>query len=93
MLRITAVRVTAVPNSGENRVPLEKWFGKGFEIEVALPRKTLSISVLDDMRLRHSAVLTSNPGLRVGKFDAPNMTAPITDCFVLFHRIRVSAAY
>jgi hypothetical protein len=93
MLRITAVRMTAVPNSRENRVPLEKWFGKGFEIEVALPRKTLSISVLDNMRLRHSAVLTSNAGFRVGEFDAPNMTAPITDCFVLFHGIRVSAPY
>ena len=93
MLRITAVGMTAVPNPGKNWLPFEYWLGERFRIEVALPRKTLSISVLDDMRLRHSAVLTSNPGLRVGKFDAPNMTAPITDCFVLFHRIRVSAPY
>jgi hypothetical protein len=91
MLRVTAVQVTAVPNSGENRVPLEDWFGKRFGVKVALPRKALCIPVLDDMRLSHSAVSATNARLRVGKFDAPNMTAPITDCFVLFHRIRVSA--
>jgi hypothetical protein len=83
--------MTAVPDSGENRVPLEDWFGKRFGVEVALPRKALCIPVLDDMRLSHSAVSATNARLRVGKFDAPNMTAPITDCFVLFHRIRVSA--
>ena len=91
MLRVTTVQVTAVPNSGENRVPLEDWFGKRFGVEVALPRKALCIPVLDDMRLSHSAVSATNARLRVGKFDAPNMSAPITDCFVLFHRIRVSA--
>jgi hypothetical protein len=91
MLRVTTVQVTTVPNSGENRVPLEDWFGKGFGVEVALPRKALCIAVLDDMRLSHSAVSATDARLRVGKFDAPNMAAPITDCFVLFHRIRVSA--
>jgi hypothetical protein len=56
MLRITTVQVTAVPNSGENRVPLEDWLGERFRVKVALPRKALSIPVLDDMRLPHSAV-------------------------------------
>jgi len=56
MLRITAVQVTANPDSGENRVPLEDWLGECFRVKVALPRQTLSIPVLDDMRLSHSAV-------------------------------------
>jgi hypothetical protein len=56
MLRITAVGMTAVPDSGENRVPLENWTRKSFSVEVALPRQALSISVFDDMRLSHSAV-------------------------------------
>ena len=85
MLRITTVRMTTVPDSGENRVPLEERLGECFGVEVALPRKTLSISVLDDMRLRHSAVLTADARLRVGKLDAPNMTATITYRFILFH--------
>jgi hypothetical protein len=91
VLRITTVGVTAVPDSGKNRVPLEDWLGESFRIEFALPRKTLSISVLDDMRLPHSAVLTPDAGFGVGKFDAPNMTATVAYRFVLFHRIRVSA--
>jgi hypothetical protein len=91
VLRITTVRVTAVPDSGENRVPLEDWFGKRFGVEVALPRKALSIPVLDDMRLSHSAVSATNARFRVGKFDAPNVTATVTYRFVLFHRISVSA--
>jgi hypothetical protein len=91
VLRITAVQVTTDSDSGENRVPLEDWLGKSFRVKVALPRKTLSIPVLDDMRLSHSAVRATNARLRVCKFDAPNMTATITDCFVLFHRISVSA--
>jgi hypothetical protein len=93
MLRITAVRMTTVPNSGENRVPLEEWLGESFWVEVALPRKTFGISVFDDMRLPHSAVITPDACLRVAELDAPNMPAPITDCFVLFHRISVSALY
>jgi hypothetical protein len=93
MFRITTVQVTAVPDSGENRVPLEDWLRERFWIEVALPRKTLSIPVLDNMSLSHSAVLTSNARLRVAKFNPPNMTATITNCFVLFHRISVSAPY
>ena len=48
MLRITTVGMTAVPNSGENRVPLEDWLGKSFRVEVALPRKTLGIPILDN---------------------------------------------
>ena len=56
MLRITTVGMTAVPNSGENWIPLEDWLGKCFPVELSLPRKTLGISILDDMRLSHSAV-------------------------------------
>jgi hypothetical protein len=93
MLRITAVRMTTVPNSGENRVPLEEWLGESFWVEVALPRKTFGISVFDDMRLPHSAVITPNACFWVAELDSPNMPAPITDCFVLFHRISVSALY
>ena len=91
MLRITAVQVTTDSDSGENRVPLEDWLGESVRVKVALPRKALRIPVFDDMRLPHSAVLAPDPRLRVCKFDAPNMTASITDCFVLFHRISVSA--
>jgi hypothetical protein len=93
MLRITTVGMTAVPNPGKNWVPLENWLGKSFRVEVALPRKALSIPVLDDMRLPHSAVIAPNARFRVGKLDAPNVTATVTYCFVLFHRIRVSAPY
>jgi hypothetical protein len=85
MLRITTVRMTAVPNSGENRVPLEEWLSESFGVEVALPRKALSISVFDDMRLPHSAVITPNARLRVAELDAPNVTATITYRFILFH--------
>jgi hypothetical protein len=85
VLRITAVQVTADSDSGENRVPLEDWLCERVRVKVALPRKALGISVLDDMRLSHSAVRATNASLRVCKFDAPNMTATITDCFVLFH--------
>jgi hypothetical protein len=56
MLRITAVQVTTDSDSGENRVPLEDWLGESVRVKVALPRKALSIPVLDDMRLKHSAV-------------------------------------
>jgi hypothetical protein len=93
MLRITTVRMTAVPDSGENWVPLEEWLGESFWVEVALPRKTFGISVFDDMRLPHSAVITPNARFWVAELDAPNVTATITDCFVLFHRISVSAPY
>ena len=91
MLRVTTVGMTAVPNSGENRVPLEDWLGESFRVEVALPRQALSIPVFDDMRLSHSAVRATNARFRVGKFDAPNVTATVTYRFVLFHRISVSA--
>ena len=56
MLRITAVQVTTDSDSGKNRVPLEDWLRERVRVEVALPRKTLSIPVLDNMRLKHSAV-------------------------------------
>ena len=85
MLRITTVRMTAVSDSGENRVPLEDWLSKGFWVKIALPRKALGISVFDDMRLPHSAVITPNTCFWVAELDAPNVTAPITDCFILFH--------
>jgi hypothetical protein len=38
MLRITAVGMTAVSDSGENRVPLEDWLRESFRVKVALPR-------------------------------------------------------
>ena len=56
MLRITAVGMTAVSNPGENWLPLEDWLGERFWVELSLPRKTLGIPILDDMRLPHSAV-------------------------------------
>jgi hypothetical protein len=49
MLRITTVRMTAVPNSGKNWVPLEDWLGECFRVEFSLPRKTLGIPILDNM--------------------------------------------
>ena len=91
MLRITTVQVTAVPDSGKNWVPLEDWLAESLRVEVALPRQALSIPVLDDMRLSHSAVSATNACFRVCKFDAPNVTATVTYRFVLFHRISVSA--
>ena len=85
MLRITTVGMTAVPNPGENWVPLENWLRECFPVEVALPRKTFGIPVLDDMRLPHSAVLTPYARFRVCKLDAPNVTATVTYRFVIFH--------
>jgi hypothetical protein len=35
---ITTVQVATVPNAGENRLPFVDWLGKGFGIEVPLPR-------------------------------------------------------
>ena len=91
MLRITTVGMTAVPNSGENWVPLEDWLGESFRVEVALPRKTLGIPILDNVRLPHSAVCATNARLWIVELDAPNMPATVTYRFVIFHRIRVSA--
>lgn len=93
MLRITTVEMTAVPNPGENWVPFKDWFRKRFRIEVALPRKTFSVSILDDKRLAHSTVSATDARLRLRNLDAPNMPATVTYRFVLFHRIRVSALY
>jgi hypothetical protein len=91
MLRITTVRMTAVPNSGKNWVPLKDWLGERFKVEVALPRKTLGISILDNVRLPHSAVCATDARFRIVELDAPNMPATVTYRFVIFHRIRVSA--
>ena len=93
MLRIDAVQVSAVSNPGQNWKPFIDWLGESFSVEVALPRKALSISVFDNERLAHSTV--SAPDARLGfvHFDAPNMPATVTYRFVLFHRIRVSALY
>jgi hypothetical protein len=91
MLGIHAIQMTAVSKPGENWKPLVDWLRKSFVVEVALPRKTLSIPVFDDMRLPHSAVLATDARLWVVELDAPNMPATVTYCFVLFHRIRVSA--
>jgi hypothetical protein len=93
MLRITAVGMTAVPNSGKNWVPLEDWLGKSFRVKFSLPRKTLSIPILDNMRLPHSAVCATNARLGFVQLNAPNMPATVTYRFVIFHRIRVSALY
>jgi hypothetical protein len=91
MLRIHAVKVSAVANARENWLPFIDWGSKSFAVEVALPRKTLRISVFDNKRLCHSAVCATNARLGVVDFDAPNMPATVTYRFVLFHRISVSA--
>jgi len=82
--------MSTVANAGKNRLAFVDWGGKSFAVEVALPRKTFSISVLDDKRLAHLTIGTPNAGLRLVCLDAPNMAAPITDSFILFHRISVS---
>jgi hypothetical protein len=91
MLRIDAVEMTAVPNPGENWKPFVDWLRKGFVVEVALPRKTLSIPIFDNERLAHSTIGAPDSRLRFVHFDTPNMPATVTYRFVLFHRIRVSA--
>ena len=91
MLRIDAVEMTAVPNPGENWKPFVDWLRKGFVVEVALPRKTLSIPIFDNERLAHSTISAPNSRLGFVHFDAPNMPATVTYRFILFHRIRVSA--
>lgn len=85
--------MTAVSDSGENGFTLEDWLRKGFFVKVALPRKTLGISVFDDMALPHSTIGAPNARFGFIELDAPNMPATITDCLVLFHRISVSALY
>ena len=93
MLGIDAVQMTAVPNPGKNRKPFVDWLRKSFVVEVALPRKTLGISVFDNERLAHSTIGAPDSRLGFVHFDAPNMPATVTYRFVLFHRIRVSALY
>lgn len=56
MLRITAVRVTAGADSGQNWTAFIDRLRKRLGIEVALPRQTLRVSVLDDFRLPHLTV-------------------------------------
>lgn len=93
MLGIHAVQMTAVPNPGKNWKPFVDWLRKSFVVEVALPRKTLGISVFDNERLAHSTISATNSSLGFVHFDSPNMPATVTYRFVLFHRIRVSALY
>jgi hypothetical protein len=83
--------MTAVPNPGKNWKPFKDWLGKSFSVEVALPRKTLGIPILDNERLAHSTIGAPDARLRFVHFDAPNMPATVTYRFILFHRIRVSA--
>jgi hypothetical protein len=90
---ITTVQVTTVPNAGKNGLPFVDWLGKGFGIEVPLPRKALSIPILDDKRLAHSTISAADARLRFVQLDAPDVPATITDSLVLFHRITVSALY
>jgi hypothetical protein len=91
MLRIDAVEMTAVPNSGKNWKPFVDWLRKSFVVEVALPRKTLGIAILNNERLAHSTIGATDSRLGFVHFDAPNMPATVTYRFILFHRIRVSA--
>ena len=93
MLRVTTVQVSAISNPGKNGLPFVDWVSESFSVEVALPRETLGIPVLDDKRLRHSTVSAPDARLRFVHFDAPNMPATVTYRFVLFHRISVSALY
>jgi hypothetical protein len=93
MFWIDAVEMTAVPNPGENWKPFVDWLRKGFVVEVALPRKTLSIPIFDNERLAHSTIGAPDSRLGFVHFDAPNMPATVTYRFILFHRIRVSALY
>jgi hypothetical protein len=93
MLGITAVQMPAVANPGQNGLPFKDWLGESRGVKVALPRKTLSVPILDDKRLPHSAVRTADARLRLSNLDAPNMPATVAYCFILFHRISVSALY
>jgi len=56
MLRIATVQVSAITNSGKNGLAFKDWLCESFGVKVALPRKALSIPVLDNERLAHSAV-------------------------------------
>jgi hypothetical protein len=91
VLGIDAVKMTTVPNPGKNWKPFIDWLRQSFVVKVALPRKTLSISIFDNERLAHSTIGAPDSRFRFVHFDAPNMPATVTYRFVLFHRIRVSA--
>ena len=93
MFWIHTVEMTAVPDTRKNGFIFVNWKRKGFPIEVPLPRKALSIPVLDDKRLAHSTIGAADARLGFVQLDAPDMPATITDSFVLFHRISVSALY
>jgi hypothetical protein len=56
MFWIDAVKVTTGSNARENWFIFVYWLGKGFRIELTLPREALSIPVLDDKGLAHSTV-------------------------------------
>lgn len=91
MFRITAVQMTAGSYSGKNWFAFEDWRNESFGIELPLPRKAFSISIFDDKRLPHSAVSATDARFGFVHFDFPDMPAPVTYRFVLFHRISVSA--
>jgi hypothetical protein len=93
MFGITTVKVSAVADSRKNGLSFEHWLRESLRVEVALPRKALGISILDNERLAHSTICATDASLRVVHFDAPNMPATVTYRFVLFHRITVSALY
>ena len=90
MFWIDTVEMSTVSNAGKNRLTFVNWGGKSSVVEVALPREALSIAVFDDKRLAHLTIGAPNAGLRLVCLDAPYMPAPITDSFILFHRISVS---
>jgi hypothetical protein len=85
--------MAAVSDSRKDGFAFVDWLRKSFGVELSLPRKALSISVLDNKRLAHSTVGTPDAGLRLVELDAPDMPATVTYRFVLFHRITVSALY
>ena len=93
MFRIDTVEVSAVPDSGENWLVFIDWKREGFGVELSLPRKALGIPVFDDKGLAHLTIGTTDARLGLVCLDAPNMPATITNSFVLFHRISVSALY
>jgi hypothetical protein len=93
MLRVTAVGVTAVAYPRENWATFEHRLSESSRIEVALPRQALSIPVFDDKRLAHSTIGAPDASFRLRDFDAPNVTATVTNRFVLFHAIILVRLY
>jgi hypothetical protein len=48
MLRVYAVKMSAVANAGKNWIAFVDWVSESFGVKVALPRKTLGIPILDN---------------------------------------------